>query len=97
MIDNHHYVVLDNFSFGVRYLRESWDVSSGTIQVRIQDLVKGGPQALRLKVADVAKRSRTSGASNLRLGSRAPLRALEDFGFLMLKYAFSHILETLFL
>ena len=29
--------------------------------------------------------------------SRAHLRALEAFGFLMLKYAFSHILKTLFL
>ena len=66
-------------------------------QVRIQDLVQGGPQLLRLKVADVAKQSRASEASNLRPGSRAPLRALEAFGFLMLKYAFSHILETLFL
>ena len=66
-------------------------------QVRIQDLVKGGPQLLRPKVADVAKRSRASEASNLRPGSRARLRALEAFGFLMLKYAFSHILETLFL
>ena len=52
---------------------------------------------LRPKVADVAKQSRASEASNLRLGSRACLRALEAFGFLMLKYAFSHILETLFL
>ena len=67
------------------------------IQVRIQDLVKGGPQLLRPKVADVAKRSRAREVSNLRLGSRACLRALEAFGFLMLKYAFSHILETLFL
>ena len=58
---------------------------------------QGGPQLLRLKVADVAKQSCTSEASNLRLGSRARLRALEAFGFLMLKYAFSHILETLFL
>ena len=67
-------------------------------QVRIQDLVKmGGPQVLRPKVADVAKRSRASKVSNLRPGSRARLRALEAFGFLMLKYAFSHILETLFL
>ena len=66
-------------------------------QVRIQDLVKGGPQLLRPKVADVAKRSRVSEASILRPGSRAHLRALEAFGFLMLKYAFSHILETLFL
>ena len=38
-----------------------------------------------------------SEASNLQLGSRARLRALEAFGFLMVKYAFSHILETLFL
>ena len=67
------------------------------IQVRIQDLVKGGPQVLRLKVADVVKCSRASEASNFRPGSRAHLRALEAFGFLMLKYAFSHILETLFL
>ena len=58
---------------------------------------QGGAQLLRLKVADVAKRSRANEASNLRLGSRARLRALEAFGFLMLKYAFSHILETLFL
>ena len=67
------------------------------IQVRIQDLVKVGAQALRPKVADVAKQSRASEVSKLRLGSRACLRALEAFGFLMLKYAFSHILETLFL
>ena len=66
-------------------------------QVRIEDLVKGGPQLLRLKVADVAKRSHVSEASNLWRGSRVHLRALEAFGFLMLKYAFSHILETLFL
>ena len=68
---------------------------SGLNQVRIQDLVKGGPQLLRPKVANVAKRSRVSEASILRPGSRACLRALEAFGFLMLKYAFSHILETL--
>ena len=58
---------------------------------------RAGPQLLRPKVADVAKRSRASEASILRPGSRARLRALEAFGFLMLKYAFSHILETLFL
>ena len=58
---------------------------------------RGGPQLLRLKVADIAKRSRANEASILRPGSRARLRALEAFGFLMLKYAFSHILETLFL
>ena len=66
-------------------------------QVRIQDLVKGGPQLLRPKVADIAKQSRASEVSNLQPGSMARLRALEAFGFLMLKYAFSHILETLFL
>ena len=66
-------------------------------QVRIQDLVKGGPQVLRPKVTDVVKQSHASEASNLWLGSRACLRALEAFGFLMHKYAFSHILETLFL
>ena len=57
----------------------------------------GGAQLLRPKVADVAKWSRASEASILQPGSRAGLRALEAFGFLMLKYAFSHILETLFL
>ena len=59
--------------------------------------LRGGPQLLRPKVANVAKRSCASEASNLQPGSRAHLRALEAFGFLMLKYAFSHILETLFL
>ena len=58
-------------------------------QVRIQDLVKGGPQLLRPKVADVAKQSCASEVSNLQPGSRACLRALEAFGFLMLKYMYS--------
>ena len=58
---------------------------------------QGGPQLPRPKVADVAERSRASEASYLRRGSRALKRALEAFKFLMLKYAFSHILETLFL
>ena len=58
---------------------------------------QGGPQLLRPKVADIAKRSHPSEVSILPPGSRACLRALEAFGFLMLKYAFSHILETLFL
>ena len=56
---------------------------------------QGGAQLLRLKVAAIAKRSCASEVSNLRPGSRARLRALEAFGFF--KYAFSHILETLFL
>ena len=76
---------------------KKWNLFSPLRQVRIQDLVKGGPQLLRLKVVDVVKRSCASEASILRPGSRARLRALEAFGFLMLKYAFSHILETLFL
>ena len=59
--------------------------------MRIQDLVKGGAPGAE------AESCRRSEASNLRPGSRARLRALEAFGFLMLKYAFSHILETLFL
>ena len=57
---------------------------------------QGGAQLLRPKFADIAKRSRASEASILWLGSIARLRALEAFGVLMLKYAFSHILETLF-
>ena len=54
-------------------------------QVRIQDLVKGA-QLLSPKVADVAKWSHISEVSNVQLGSRAHLRALEAFGFLMLIY-----------
>ena len=47
--------------------------------------------------ASEAESCRHSEASIVRPGSRALKRALEAFGFLMLKYAFSHILETLFL
>ena len=66
-------------------------------QVRIQDLVKGGApgaeaESCRRSEAELRERSEQFAA-----GSRARLRALEAFGFLMLKYAFSHILETLFL
>ena len=46
-----------------------------------------GAQVLRTKVADIVKQNHTSEASNLQWGSRAHLRALDDFGFLMLKYA----------
>ena len=35
--------------------------------------------------------------SEVELCERSELRGVEAFGFLMLKYAFSHILETLFL
>ena len=58
---------------------------------------KGGPQLPRSKVADVVEQSCMSEVIYLQLGSRACLRAMEAFGFLMLKYAISHILETLFL
>ena len=36
-------------------------------------------------------------ASHMQPGSRARFRALEALGFSMLKYAFFHFLETLFL
>ena len=56
------------------------------------------------KVADLVEQSHVSKSSYLWPGSRAPKQALQAFkwalqafGFLMLKYAFSHILETLFL
>ena len=65
-------------------------------QVGIQDLVRG-PQLTRLKVADIVEQRYVSEVSYLQPGSRACLRALAAFGFLMLKYVFSHILETLFL
>ena len=44
------------------------------------------PELLRPKVADIAKWICVSKASNLQLESRACLRVLEAFGFLMLKY-----------
>ena len=55
-----------------------------------QDFVGGGG------AASEAESCRHSEASYLWTGSRAHLRVLEVFGFLMLKYAFTHILETLF-
>ena len=61
-------------------------------QVRIQ--YPRGTQLLRLKIANIVKQSCVSEVSYLLLGSRAHLRAMEAFGFLMLKYAFSDILET---
>ena len=68
-----------------------------TYQVRIQDLVKGGAPA---SAAESCRRSEAESrerSEQYAAGSRALKRALEAFGFLMLKYAFSHILETLFL
>ena len=53
-----------------------------------------GAQVLSPKVANIVKWSHVSEASNLWQGSRALKWALEVFGFLMLKYTFSHILET---
>ena len=58
---------------------------------------QGGAPGPEADSCDVAKQSCAREASNLRPGSRARLRALEAFGFLMLKYAFSHILGNLFL
>ena len=58
---------------------------------------QGGPQLQRLKVTDIVKQSHASEVSYPWPGSRVHLRALEALGFLMLKYAFSHILKTLFL
>ena len=66
-------------------------------QVRIQDVFNGGAHLLRPKVVEVVKCSHTSKVSILWPGSRALKRVLEAFGFLMHKYAFSYILETLFL
>ena len=82
-----------------RAVNEQPDSTFGTSYIRCGSRIwsRGGPRLLRPKVADIAKRSRASEVSILRAGSRARLRALEAFGFLMLKYAFSHILETLFL
>ena len=59
-------------------------------QVRIQDLVKGGP-------ASEAESCPHSETESRKRSEQSAARALEAFGFLMLKYAFSHILETLFL
>ena len=49
-------------------------------------------ESCRHSKAESRERSEHSAA-----GVQGPLKGLEAFGFLMLKYAFSHILETLFL
>ena len=69
------------------------NVFGSIYQVGIQDFA-GGRAFLRTIVADVAE-SHVSQANHLWLGDR--LGALEASGFSMLKYVFSHILETLFL
>ena len=56
-----------------------------------------GPQLPWPEDANIVKWSCASEVSHYQQGSRARLRALEAFGFLMLKYAFSYILETLIL
>ena len=60
--------------------------------MRIQDLVKGGAPASEAESCRHSEAESRKRSEHLRPGSRARLRALE-----MLKYAFSHILETLFL
>ena len=50
--------------------------------MRIQDLVKAGAQLLRLKVSNLVEWRHVRKVSYMWLGSRA----LEVFGFLMLKY-----------
>ena len=66
-------------------------------QVRIQDLVKGGAPGAEAESCRRIEAESRERSEQFAAGSRARLRALEAFGFLMLKYAFSHILETLFL
>ena len=59
----------------------------------------GGSQLPRPKVANIVEQSHASEASEvsyLQLGYRALKQAPEAFQFLVLKYAFSHILETPF-
>ena len=50
---------------------------------------------MRPKVADVAEQSGVSKVSYLWPGVQGLLKVLEAFGFLMFKYALSHIPETL--
>ena len=69
----------------------------GMYQVQSRIWPRDGLQLLRPKVANVVKLDHPRIVSHLWLVSRACLRALEAFGFLMLKYAFSHILDTLLL
>ena len=64
------------------YMPESRNRCGSRIQVK-------GPQLQRPKAANRAEGSHASKASYLWPGSRVHLRALEAFGVLMLKYAFS--------
>ena len=58
---------------------------------------QGGPQVRRPKVTSVAKWSCMSKVSYLCPGSRATLRALEVFGFSMLKCIFLHFRDSFLL
>ena len=51
---------------------------------------------VRPKIVHVAKQSHISEMSHFRPGSRAHLRTLKALDFLVLKYVFSNILQTLF-
>ena len=62
------------------------------MQVRIQDLAKGGGQLLRSKSCQSSEVELCKWSKPMWPGCRACLRAVEAFGVLMLKYAFSHIL-----
>ena len=55
-----------------------------------------GQNLLRSKVTDIVKWSHMSEVSCLESVSKALKSDLEAFGFLMLKYEISNILETLF-
>ena len=77
-----------------RFCVEKYFYSERFISGAVPGFGQGGPQLLWSKVADIVKWSCVGRASHLRLGSRAFKLALEA---LMLKYAFSHVLETLFL
>ena len=62
--------------------------------MRFQDL---GAPASEAKSCQCSKVESHEQSKPFVAGVQGPLRVLEAFEFLMLKYAFSHILETLFL
>ena len=93
--------VLQCENFGLTKKKSQPDTSnrlqSESIAGADPEFGQGGPQLPRPNVADAVEQSHVSKASYLRLGSRARLRSLEASEFLVLKYAFFHILESLFL
>ena len=66
-------------------------------QVRIQDLVKGGAPGSEAKSCRCSEVESCEQSEQYAAGVQGLLKGLEALGFLMLKYAFSHILETCFL